>query len=107
MSLSDLVKLCALDDVPDGGALRVETPGFPALAVFRVGDLVYVTDDVCTHGEASLSEGDLEGCEIICPYHLGSFDITSGKPIAAPCTEAIRIYAPIVDAGMIFIVPEQ
>ena len=31
----------------------------PALAVFRLGDEFFVTDDTCTHGDAFLSDGEV------------------------------------------------
>jgi hypothetical protein len=45
---------------PDGGALKVEAQDL-TLAVFNVDGEFYVTDDACTHGPGSLSEGYLEG----------------------------------------------
>ncbi|WP_207779397.1 non-heme iron oxygenase ferredoxin subunit [Zavarzinia aquatilis] len=87
--------LCRAADVPDGGALKIERAGRPPLAVFNVGGRFFVTDDTCTHGEASLSEGEIDAdeCVVECPWHSGAFDLATGKPCGAPCTIALKIHA--------------
>jgi len=108
MATTELIKVCELEDIEDGEGLRLEIDGFPALAVYRIGDQAYTTADLCSHGEASLAEGELEAdeFEIICPFHSGSFDIRTGEPMAAPCTEAIKAYRTVVEDGSVFIEPE-
>jgi ethylbenzene dioxygenase ferredoxin component len=69
-------------------------------------DGIFITDDTCTHGSASLSEGYLEGDVIECPFHGGAFDIRTGEPTAFPCAEALRTYAAIIQDGFIYIEPE-
>ena len=50
------------------------------LAVFNAGGELFAIDDTCTHQDASLSDGWLEGCLIGCPLHASSFDLRSGIP---------------------------
>src|ERR1700730_10440687 len=66
-----MVRLCETREVPEEGGLRIPLSGRDAIAVFRSGDRYYVTDDQCTHGGASLSEGLIEDDEVECPFHLG------------------------------------
>jgi nitrite reductase/ring-hydroxylating ferredoxin subunit len=40
----------------------------------------HVTDDTCTHGFASLSEGTVEGHVVTCPWHGWTFDVRTGRP---------------------------
>lgn len=54
---SELVFLCAVDDVADGEPLAAEVDGFPPLAVYRIGDEYFVTSNVCTHSFSLLTEG--------------------------------------------------
>ncbi|NNL85279.1 MAG: Rieske 2Fe-2S domain-containing protein, partial [Myxococcales bacterium] len=61
------VRLCESSAVAEGTPLRVEVDGYPPLAVYRVGSDYFVTDDTCTHSNASLSEGEQEGSTIVCP----------------------------------------
>jgi len=63
------------------------------LAIYNVGGTLYATADLCTHGEASLSEeGMLTGNIVECPWHFGTFDVTSGKATGMPCTVPLKTY---------------
>jgi naphthalene 1,2-dioxygenase ferredoxin component len=62
------------------------------IALYLVEGSVYATDNVCTHAYAFLSDGFVEGFEIICPLHSGSFDIRTGEPVGAPCIEPIDTF---------------
>jgi nitrite reductase/ring-hydroxylating ferredoxin subunit len=99
--------LCRAADVPEGGALRVERDDGPPLAVFHVGGRFYVTDDTCTHGEASLAEGEIDAEELLveCPWHSGAFDLATGAPCGAPCTIALRVHRFELRGGDIVLVP--
>jgi p-cumate 2,3-dioxygenase ferredoxin subunit len=97
-------RVCAVADVESGAMLSVNIEGLPRLAVYRVGDQFYCTQDLCTHGAASLSdEGDLNGYIIECTWHDGKFDIRTGQPCALPCTEALRVFPVMVEGGEVFI----
>jgi nitrite reductase/ring-hydroxylating ferredoxin subunit len=73
-------------------ARRVDIPGAEPIAVFRLSDGVFATDDTCTHGAASLAEGFIEGGEVECPFHSGRFDIRTGAATYHPCTVGLRTY---------------
>jgi nitrite reductase/ring-hydroxylating ferredoxin subunit len=93
---------CKLDDIADGGALRVNVD--PPVALFRVGERIYATDDSCTHEEWSLGEeGELEGFEVTCSLHLARFDIRTGRPLCLPATRALRTYTAVVEDGDVYI----
>jgi len=49
------VKVCALADVPDEGALAVEIEDTP-VAVARIGGEVFALRDVCSHAEVAKEE---------------------------------------------------
>lgn len=83
--------LCEAWEVEPGTVQRVDRQG-RAYAVFNVAGTYHVTDDTCTHGFASLSEGQLLGHVISCPWHGGEFDVRSGEPVTPPCTDALRVY---------------
>lgn len=93
------IRLCAASDVPDGEIIRVDLGDGRALAIYHFDGEFFATDDLCTHGEASLSEGEIEDGKILCPFHLGSFDIRTGAPAAAPCSVAIKTYAVAIESG--------
>lgn len=84
--------LCRAADVPEDEPLRVVLDDGHVVAVYLWEGTYYCSDDLCTHGEASLSEGYVENGEIICPFHMGSFCISTGEPRAAPCSQPIAVY---------------
>jgi nitrite reductase/ring-hydroxylating ferredoxin subunit len=98
------IRLCGTDDVGAGEMIAVEIEGLPKLVVYRVGDEYYCSQDVCTHGAASLSdEGDLDGYVIECTWHEGKFDVRTGQPCALPCTEPLRTFPVTVDGDTVYI----
>jgi anthranilate 1,2-dioxygenase ferredoxin subunit len=96
------LRLCAKGDVAEGAALRVETGGL-TLAVYQVAGMYYVTDDNCTHGPGSLSEGYLEGHRIECDFHNGAFDIRTGEVLAPPCMVPIKTYRTVIEGDDVLI----
>jgi nitrite reductase/ring-hydroxylating ferredoxin subunit len=94
-----LFTLCKIADVPADEPLRVELSDGHMVAVYHWEGAFYCTDDLCSHGEASLADGYVEDGAIVCPYHMGSFCIRSGEPRAAPCSEPIAAYAVTVTDG--------
>lgn len=97
-----LLDLISADDLESGEATKVERDGL-SLAVFRVNEEFYVTDDACTHGPGSLSEGELDGYEIECDFHQGCFDIRTGEVTAPPCTMPLKVYPTMVKDGRVVI----
>ena len=97
-----LVDLMSLDDTFEGEAVRIEVSD-KNLAVYNVGGNVYCTDNVCTHGNALLSDGFLEGFEIECPFHQGRFDIRDGRVTCDPVTKPVKSYPIQVIDGRVFI----
>jgi nitrite reductase/ring-hydroxylating ferredoxin subunit len=96
------IKLCATDEVRPGEALRVEANDL-ILAVFNVDGRFYVTDDACTHGPGSLSEGYLDQDVIECNFHQGCFNVRTGEVVSPPCIVPVKTYSPIVEDGIVYI----
>jgi p-cumate 2,3-dioxygenase ferredoxin subunit len=101
---SKMIDLCATNEVPDGEIRRAELPSGHTVAIYRVKEDIFVTDDVCSHGEASLSEdGSLDGYEVECSWHFGRFDIRTGQPCAMPCERAIRSWPVKIENGRVLV----
>ena len=99
---SSMLDLCSTAEVPEGGAIKVEREGL-VLAVFNLGGRFFVTDDACTHGPGSLSEGDVDGEVVECNFHNGAFHIPTGRVEAPPCMVPLRTYPAQVVDGKVFI----
>ncbi len=98
------IDLCATEDVALGAIFKVEAGGL-TLAVYNVEGVFYVTDDHCTHGPGSLSEGYLDGHIIECDFHNGAFDIRTGAVVAPPCMIPVQTYKVVVENDRIQIEP--
>jgi nitrite reductase/ring-hydroxylating ferredoxin subunit len=98
--MSRRLDLCSTADVAPGTALKVEIEDL-ALAVFNVDGEFFVTDDACTHGPGSLSEGNVEGDVVECNFHGGQFNIRTGEVVGPPCMVPIRTYPTTVVDGKV------
>lgn len=98
--------VCAVEAIDEEVPLAVAVGG-REIALYRIDGKVYATDNLCSHGNARLCDGYLEGHEIECPLHQGRFDVRNGKAMCAPLTADIRIY-PVKTEGervMVNVVP--
>jgi nitrite reductase/ring-hydroxylating ferredoxin subunit len=106
MSDNERIRLCDTTEIAPGCAKRAEAGGC-AYAVYNLNGVFYVSQDECTHGPGYLSEGYILDEEIECPYHQGRFDIPSGRPTCAPCTEPIKIWKVDIIDGKVCIDPSE
>lgn len=99
---------CLAADVPLAGAVRVElatTDGAPVeVAVVRdeYGDL-HAISDVCSHGQVSLSDGEIEGRTVECWLHGSRFDLRTGKPLSPPAVRPVPVYPLTVDGEQVLV----
>jgi 3-phenylpropionate/trans-cinnamate dioxygenase ferredoxin subunit len=96
-----MIPVCRFEDLPVGESVRVDIS--PPVAVFNADGVLYAVDDTCTHQDASLSEGWLEGCLIECPLHAAAFDLRTGVPTCPPARRPVRTHRVTVDDGVIHI----
>jgi naphthalene 1,2-dioxygenase system ferredoxin subunit len=94
--------VAARDDVPEGDVIAV-TVGDREIALYGVEGNVYATANICTHGDARLCEGFLEGNEIECPLHQGRFDVTTGNAVLEPATGSIQTFPVKVENGKVLL----
>ena len=98
-----VLRICPLAELSPGEALRVDDVS-PPIAVFHTDDgEVFAIDDTCTHQDASLADGWLEGCEIECPLHASRFDLRTGAVDAPPAKLGVRTHAVSIVDGDIFV----
>lgn len=96
------IELCKVENVGVGEVRKIEAAGL-TLAVYNLDGEFYVTDDACTHGPGSLSEGFIDGDAIECNFHQGMFNIRTGEVLRPPCMVPVKTYRTVVDAGSVFI----
>lgn len=96
------VEIGELATLPRGRGIRV-TVGDEKIAMFRIGDEVYAIGDVCSHAEASLSEGEVFDTEVECPRHGSEFDLKTGEPQSLPATRPVPTYGVAVEDGVVYL----
>jgi naphthalene 1,2-dioxygenase ferredoxin component len=102
MSQAPWIDALAADDLPADDVMGLEVDGRD-VALYTVGGEVYATDNTCTHGQARLCDGFLDGHEIECPLHQGKFDVRDGRPTCAPVSAPLRSYPVKVEGRRVFI----
>lgn len=102
MAEAQWVDALAAEDLPADDVMGVVVAGRD-IAIYTVGGELYATDNLCTHGQARLCDGFLEGHEIECPLHQGKFDVRDGMPVCEPVVDALRSYPIRVQGQRVFV----
>jgi 3-phenylpropionate/trans-cinnamate dioxygenase ferredoxin subunit len=100
--VADYQRACAVADVEDGTAVRVQIDGVP-VAVVRSSGEFYAIHDVCSHANVALSEGEIEDQTIECWLHGSRFDLVTGRPTGLPATQPVPVYPVKIDGDDILV----
>ncbi|HET7077519.1 MAG TPA: non-heme iron oxygenase ferredoxin subunit [Chloroflexia bacterium] len=102
--ITQWVRVAATADLPPGEKMAVAVAG-EEIALFNLDGTVYAIGDICTHAEASLSEGEFYDNLVECPLHGSAFDVTTGKAMVLPAMGNSGKYAVKVEDGGIYVDP--
>jgi len=91
MSDAAWTPVATLDDFAASDSIAVVAAG-KEIAIYLVDGAVFATANRCTHGDARLCDGWVEGHEIECPLHQGRFDVHTGAALCAPAEVALATY---------------
>ena len=101
--MSQWVDVAAEGDIFEGAAIGVAVGGHD-IAVYKTeAGEVFATHNICSHADARLCDGFLEGHEIECPFHQGRFDLRTGEATLPPCTQPIKVWPAKVEGGRVFL----
>lgn len=100
--MAEYVAVARAGDLGEGDMTAVVVDG-QRILVARVEGELYAIAAVCTHGEANLDEGFLDGCNLTCPLHFGCVDVRTGLPTAPPIVKPSPVYAVKEEDGMILV----
>ena len=88
-------RVCSWSEVPEDGSLRIELPDVD-VAIVNFDGQVYAIEDVCSHAEVALTDGEVEEFDgaptIECALHGSCFDLRTGEPTNLPATEPVPVY---------------
>tara|TARA_B100001173_G_scaffold193250_1_gene166683 strand:- start:21 stop:338 length:318 start_codon:yes stop_codon:yes gene_type:complete len=97
------IKTFSVKDIPNEEAKEFEISTGKKIAIYNIDDNFYATDNLCTHEDASLCEGYIDGDTVECPLHQGVFRISTGEALEPPVTVNLKTYDTKVENDFIFI----
>ncbi len=98
--MPERVTIANVEDVPPGRGVAVNVEGL-RIAVFNVDGTYYAIDDTCTHADASLAEGSVDGTTVECALHGARFDLRTGEAVGPPADRPVTAYQVHVEDGKI------
>ena len=104
--MAEFTKVASTDDVPPGDMLLVDLDG-ERVVLANAGGRIYALAELCTHAECPLSEGDLDGEELVCPCHGSRFDVKTGAVLSLPANEPLATYNVQIDGSDVLIAPSD
>src|SRR6185437_1320443 len=97
---------CNQSELGEGQMMLVHV-GSERVVVGRCPEGMIAFSDHCTHKGGPLSDGALVGCTVQCPWHGSQFDIRSGRVVAGPAQEKIKVYETQIRGGEVYIMPPE
>jgi len=73
------------------------------VCVVKVDGEVFAIGDVCSHSDASLSEGEVSDHKIECWLHGAEFDLRTGSALTPPAVEPVPTFKVEIDNDEILI----
>lgn len=98
--MSEWVNVIAVSELPEGERFTFVAKGYPIL-VFNLQGKFYAIEDCCTHQGLPLSEGEVQGNEITCPFHGAKFNIITGEVTEPPAFENLLTFETRIVQGII------
>lgn len=89
--MGEYVKVAVTNEIAPNQGKLVEVRG-QKIALFNVEGMYYAIDNTCTHRGGPLSEGELEGEEVTCPWHGAKFKVTSGEVLSPPAPQGVKSF---------------
>lgn len=95
-----LHRVCRISELGPGQVKRIDDP---PIAVFNVNGALFAIGDICTHAEASLSEGRVDGDTVECPLHGACFDLRTGEALTPPAIEPVQTFAVVLQDDNVYV----
>ncbi len=100
--MANFVRAIDKNDLQPGERIVIEFDGL-FVAVFRVGDQYFAIEDICTHDDGPLGDGEIDGHEVECPRHGGRFDIRTGKAVRFPAVFPVTHYEVKIEGDAVLV----
>jgi len=96
-------RVASVDEVPTDSMKRVDAGSTPICLAHAENGNFYALNDVCTHEEFSLSDGELWGMDVECPQHGSRFNLQTGKVTGLPAVIAATTYPVKVEGSEVYV----
>jgi 3-phenylpropionate/trans-cinnamate dioxygenase ferredoxin subunit len=100
--MAEWVRVASVDDVPVG-ALKGVMAGTQPVALANVDGDIYALEDQCSHQDLPISDGDLDGSDVLCIHHGARFDACTGRNKGLPAVRPVKSFSVDVREDGIYI----
>ena len=100
--MSNWIDVAAEADLFEGAGIAVAPEG-QDIALFSVEGDVFAINNLCSHGNARLCDGYVEGHLVECPFHQAMFDLHDGSVACGPATEPVRSWPVKIEDGRVLL----
>ena len=90
--MAKFVKVGNKSEFQDLEAGKLVDAGGQSIAIFDLGGNYYAIENTCPHRGGPLAEGELDGEEVICPWHGARFNIKTGAVLAPPASQGVKSF---------------
>ncbi len=98
--------VCNQAELSEGQAMLAKVNG-ERVVVARCAEGIVAFSDHCTHKGGPLSDGAIVGCAVQCPWHGSQFDVRTGRVIAGPAKEQMKVYGIEIRDKEVFVQKEK
>ncbi len=97
------LKVASVADVPEG-SVQVVTAAGRRIALCNYNGEFFAVDDLCTHDNGPLGEGELvDAGQVECPRHGARFDVRTGKAMCLPAVRPVNTYPVEIRQGEVWL----
>jgi naphthalene 1,2-dioxygenase system ferredoxin subunit len=101
--MSNWTDVAAEADLFEGAGIAV-TPEGHDIAVFKLDDGgIHAIDNLCSHGNAKLCDGFVDGHQVECPFHQALFDVRDGSVQCGPASDPVKSWPVKIENGRVLI----
>jgi 3-phenylpropionate/trans-cinnamate dioxygenase ferredoxin component len=96
-------RVASVDELPVESTKGVDVEGTRVCLAHAEDGNFYALNDICTHEEFSLSDGELWGMDVECPQHGSRFNLVTGKVTGLPAVIPAQTYPVTLEDGDVYV----